>query len=167
MQKTFFLPTSSLLLITLFVVITVALTTSQCYPLKIKKVGSLFQTLLPATSSTQDREYLSGFERLFITFWKFGENSLSPEPCSKEGMKLVKAHYCLLPHIIQHTHEIHSDCLQPTSCFHLNYYHTAMTVSLCNHNTQCSVSFQRALLKAQGVICPALRRALFFHKNPL
>lgn len=80
-------------------------------PTKNKKVRALFQTLLQTTSSSQDREYSSGFEQLFITFWKFGENSLSHEPCSKEVMKLEKARYCLLPHILQHTHKIHSDCL--------------------------------------------------------
>lgn len=80
-----------------------------------KETTALFllgvQALLPIISSTQDKEYLFGIGGLFVMFWKFHENSPSPEPSPEEGTKLEKAHSCLLSPVIQYTHKTHSDYL--------------------------------------------------------
>lgn len=141
-------------------------TASQCYPLKIRKIGVFLlwvPALLPIISYSQGKEYLFGVGGSFVIFWEFHENYPSTEPSPEEVMKLEESQNCLLIPLTVYSQNL----------FWLFVYHQPLLLQLfiteqgplCKHNKQCSVSFQRAFLKAQGLTCPILRTAPFFHKK--
>lgn len=141
---------------------------SQSYPLKIRKIGAFLlwvPALLPIISSTQAKEYLFGVGGLFVIFWEFHENYPPTEPSPEEVTKLEEGHNCLLTPLTVYSQNL----------FWLFVSHRPILFQLfiteqgplCKHNKQCSVSFQRAFLKAQGLTCPTRRTAPFFHKNSL
>lgn len=139
---------------------------SQCYPLKIRKIGAFLlwvPALLPIISSTHGKEYLFGVGGLFVIFWEYHENYPPTEASSKEVTNLEESHNWLLTPLTEYSQNL----------FWLFVSHQPLLLQLfitvqgplCKHHKQCSVSFQRAFLKAQGLTCPTLRTAPFFHKK--
>lgn len=166
-RKLFFLIPGSLLAISLFVAFPGSVfvhTASQCYPLKIRKIGAFLlwvPALLPIISSTQGEECFFGVGGLFVIFWEFHENYPSTEPSPEEVMKMEEGQNCVLTPLTVHLQNL----------FRLFVSHQPLLLQLfiteqgplCKHNKQCSVSFQRAFLKAESLTCPTLRTTPFFH----